>query len=167
MKSKFFLTALAAIFFYGCYETKNIPAVTGFDLERYLGKWYEIYRLPNRFEQGMSKVSAEYMMTPDGVCKVINRGIRDGVEKSITGFVRFSGKKDTGELEVSFFRPFYGRYRIIKLAPDYRYSVVTSGSKDYLWILSRTPRLSADDWAEITAFLKQNNFPVDKLIAGQ
>ena len=164
MKSKFFLTALAAIFFYGCYETKNIPAVTGFDLKRYLGKWYEIYRLPNRFEQGMSKVSAEYMMTQDGVCKVINRGIRDGVEKSITGFVRFSGKKDTGELEVSFFRPFYGDYKIILLEKDYSAAIVTSGTMDYLWILSRTKNISPEKKKSYTAFLRQCGFPIEKLM---
>lgn len=167
MKSKFFLTALAAIFFYGCYETKNIPAVTGFDLKRYLGKWYEIYRLPNHFEQGLGNVSAEYTLNPDGSCKVINQGVRDGQIESVSGFVRFAGAEDVGELEVSFFRPFYGRYRIIKLAPDYRYSVVTSSSMDYLWILSRTPKISDKDMSDIFAFLKRYNFAVDKLISGQ
>ncbi len=167
MKSKFFLMALTAIFFYGCYETKNIPAVTGFDLKRYLGKWYEIYRLPNHFEQGLGNVSAEYTLNPDGSCKVINQGVRDGQIESVSGFVRFAGAEDVGELEVSFFRPFYGRYRIIKLAPDYRYSVVTSSSMDYLWILSRTPKISDKDMSDIFAFLKRYNFAVDKLISGQ
>ena len=167
MKKRCFLTVLTAITFCGCFETENIPAVTDFDLSRYLGKWYEIYRLPNSFEQGMSDVYAEYSVADNGSYKVVNHGTRNGIKKSISGFVRFAGPADVGELEVSFFRPFYSRYRVIKLAPDYRYAVVTSGAKKYLWVLARTPQLSEDEKADIMAFLKDNNFPVDKLISGQ
>ena len=161
------LTAALMMLFTGCRNTGDIPAVSGFELNRYLGKWYEISRLPNRFERGMSGVTAEYFLASDGSCRVINRGIRQGKEKSVTGFVRFAGRQDTGELQVSFFRPFYGSYRVIKLAPDYRYSVVTSGSPDYLWILARKPHLSVTDAAEILAFLKKYGFQVNKLVPGQ
>ena len=156
---------LAAV---GCTSAASkIPAVTGFELEKYLGKWYEIARLPNWFEREMTDVSADYSRLPDGSLKVINRGIKNGKSKSVTGKLRFAGKNDTGELEVSFFTPFYSSYRIIKLAPDYRYSVVTSDSPDYLWILARKPYLSVTDAAEILAFLKKYGFQVNKLVPGQ
>ena len=160
MKWPVFLTC----FFLGGCGTLNIPAVSGFDLRKYSGSWYEIARLPNRFEEGMTQVSAEYTILPDGRCQVVNRGLRDGEWKSVKGWARFSEKNDTGDLEVSFFRPFYSRYRVIKLAPDYRFSVVIGADPGYLWILSRTPELSEKDMTEIITFLKSNAFPVEKMI---
>ncbi len=149
----------------GCHSMPSIPpAVSGFEIERYLGRWYEIARLPNWFEQGMSDISAEYSRLPDGSLLVVNRGIKSGKAKSISGKLRFAGRENSGELEVSFFRPFYNSYRIIKLAPDYRYSVVTSGNGKYLWILSRDRTLPESDFNEITAFLERHAFPIEKLI---
>jgi len=167
MKCGGWFAVLTAIFFTGCHGTKDIPAVTGFELNRYLGKWYEIARLPNWFERDMKQVSAEYFLDSDGSCRVINSGVRRGEKESVSGVIRFAGANDRGELEVSFFRPFYGSYRIIKLASDYRYSVVTSDSRDLLWILARKPQLSVEDMAEITLFLHEYKFPVNKLISGQ
>ena len=158
---------LSMMIFAGCRSVQDIPAVDGFVLDKYLGKWYEIYRLPNWFESGMSQVSAEYFLLENGNIRVINRGIKDGMVKTVYGYARFRDRKDSGELEVSFFRPFYAAYRIIKLAPDYRYSVVVSANKKYLWILSRNPQLSQSDRFEIFSFLKKQKFPVEKLIEGQ
>ena len=158
-----FLLAVA-----GCRSTLPvIPAVSGFEVDKYLGKWYEICRLPNWFERDMSRVSAEYFRSPDGSLRVINRGSKNGVAKSVSGFIRFAGSSDIGELQVSFFRPFYADYRIIKLAPDYRYSVVTSRDGTLLWVLSRTAQLAESDQAEIMDFLRKHAFPVEKLITGQ
>ena len=77
-----FLLVLAG----GCMSgrsTEKIPAVTGFELPRYLGAWYEIARLPHRFERGMDRVTAEYTQNPDGTVKVVNRGFRDGVDHQL------------------------------------------------------------------------------------
>lgn len=167
MKRNLLMIVLAAMFGSGCRGVPVIPVVSGFEVEKYLGKWYEISRLPNWFEKGMTDVSVEYFLLENGTIKVVNRGIRDGEEKSITGYARFVGRSDSGDLEVSFFRPFYSPYRIIKLAPDYRYSVVTSADEEYLWILSRTPELTEKDQAEIHHFLFSHGFPVDSLISGQ
>lgn len=165
MKILIFLLFLLA--FSGCKTPQAIPAVSGFETDKYLGQWYEIARLPNWFENGMSNVSAEYSRQPDNSLQVINRGMKNGKEKSVTGKIRQHGKSDTGELEVSFFWPFYASYRIIKLAPDYRYSVVMGDTPEYLWILSRTPHLAPADLQEIITFLETHGFPVDKLIFSQ
>ncbi|WP_288591751.1 lipocalin family protein [uncultured Victivallis sp.] len=157
-----FLLVLAG----GCMSgrsTEKIPAVTGFELPRYLGAWYEIARLPHRFERGMDRVTAEYTQNPDGTVKVVNRGFRDGVEHRAEGIAKFSGKPTVGELEVSFFRPFYGDYRIIQLDPEYRHAVVTSSTDDYLWILARTPQLPDDELLELVEYARKCGFATDRL----
>ena len=165
-----FLVLTAALGFCGCNShntTADIPAVKPFNITRYQGKWYEIARLPNRFERGMSHVTATYTLRPDGTVKVVNQGIQNGKLVSITGVARAKNSPADGELEVSFFRPFYSDYRIIKLAPDYRYSIVTGSSRRLLWILARQPELSAADKNTILEFLRQHRFPTGELIYSQ
>ena len=94
---------------------------------------------------------------------MVNRGERDGEQHVAEGVARFKGSSDIGELEVSFFRPFYGDYRIIRLAPDYRYAVVTSATQDYLWILARTPQLPDQERKELVEYAKSLGFPIEKL----
>ncbi|MBQ9502369.1 MAG: lipocalin family protein [Lentisphaeria bacterium] len=161
--TKYFL-APALLLLSGCSETVNIPAVTGFDAGRYMGTWYEIARLPNRFEKGMTEVSAEYSLRPDGGIKVVNSGMKDGEKRSVTGVAYPAGRKGEGLLKVSFFRPFYGAYRIIKLSPDYRYSVVTGSGMSYLWILARDRELPRRELEEIMAFLRAHRFAVKDLL---
>ncbi len=157
---------MSAMLLGGCVSpdsTRDIPSVTDFEAERYLGTWYEVARMPHRFEEGMSEVYAIYSPLPDDEIQVINSGVRDGKRRSIKGVARFRAAHDIGELEVSFFRPFYGGYRIILLEPDYSSAVVTSDTKNYLWILSRTTTLPE---ARITAYLTQLQswgFDVDRL----
>ena len=119
----------------GCASDRSIPAVEGLNLKQYMGTWYEIARLPNRFERGMSGVSADYSLLPGGEVKVVNRGTKNDHKKSITGVARTRSKSGSGELEVSFFKPFFNSYRIIKLGPDYRYSIVMGRNRQMLWVL--------------------------------
>ena len=159
-----YLLAPVFLLFAGCSESVRIPAVTGFDAERYMGTWYEIARLPNRFEKGMVEVSATYSLRPDGGIKVVNSGLKDGVRKSVTGVAYAAGEKGEGLLKVSFFRPFYGAYRIIKLSPEYRYSVVAGSDPSYLWILARERELPGRELDEIMTFLRVHGFSVEKLL---
>ena len=109
---------IAAAALSGCRNaesTASIPAVRPFDAERYLGTWYEIARLPHSFERDMTRVTAVYTARKDGGIDVLNSGWRDGEHRTARGRARFLGDSTVGELEVSFFGPFYGQYRIIKL----------------------------------------------------
>ncbi|MBQ7206183.1 MAG: lipocalin family protein [Lentisphaeria bacterium] len=165
MKNRiFFVFALVSGVLAGCSHPADIPAVTDFDAARYMGTWYEIARLPNRFEEGMTEVRAEYSPRPGGGIAVVNSGVKNGEKKSVTGVAYPAGKPGEGLLQVSFFRPFYGAYRIIKLAPDYRYSVVTGRDPSYLWILARERALPERDLEEILSFLRQKGFPAEKLL---
>ncbi len=122
----------------------NVSPITGFDVNRYLGTWYEIARFDHSFERGLERVSAEYTLRDDGGIKVVNRGFDTGKNewKEAVGKAYLVDRPDIGRLKVSFFGPFYGAYNIIDLnKKDYSYSLVCGPDKSYLWILARTPYL--------------------------
>ena len=152
----------------GCVHVpEGVTPVSGFDINRYLGKWYEIARLDHSFERGLENVSADYSLKDDGGVKVINRGYDPGKKqwKQAEGKASFVGESTIGQLKVSFFGPFYGGYNIIVLDKiGYSYSMVCGPDKSYLWILSRTPEMDA---AILKEFVKQANdfgFETDALV---
>ena len=142
-------------------STKNIPPVKNFDLPRYMGKWYEVARLPHAFEQGVTDACAEYTLLSDGTVKVVNSGVRRGKIVSVAGTARPTGIP--GELEVSFFRPFYGLYKIIYLNKDYTLAIVTSSTRDYVWILARKPVIDSAELAAALDLLHRWNYAVNLL----
>ena len=148
----------------GKKNTAGIPAVSGFNPQRYMGTWYEIARFPHVFEKGMSHVTAEYTLKDDGTIQVVNRGRReDGSASEIKGKAKIASSKGEGELKVSFFGPFYSPYRIIYLNENYTVAVVTSSTKDYLWILGREKVLLPDQKETCLKLMRDNGFEVEKL----
>jgi lipocalin len=120
---------------------KEIKPVSPFDLSRYLGKWYEIARLPAWFEKDMTHVTATYSLKKNGMVRVENAGQKNGKPKTAIGKAKFAGEPTVGHLKVAFFLFFYADYRIIELdTVNYQYAMVGS-SLDYLWILCREPKL--------------------------
>jgi apolipoprotein D and lipocalin family protein len=123
---------------------EGITPVSDFELDRYLGKWYEIARLDHRFERGLEQVTATYSMNEDGSVNIANGGfsLKENEWRDAEGRARFLGSSDIGHLEVSFFGPFYANYIIFELdKEDYQYAFVT-GNKNTLWLLSRAPHIS-------------------------
>lgn len=156
---------LALALLSGCAATKStddIPAVRNFDAARYMGTWHEIARLPKWFERGLNDVTATYSLHGEQL-RIVNRGVRDGEEKISTAVGKFAGEKDRGAFRVSFFRPFYGDYRIIWLATDYDLALVTSDDRSSLWILSRTKTLSADCREALVKMAREWGFDVAAL----
>jgi len=111
------------------------------ELERYLGRWYELGRYHNRFERGCEGVTAEYAMRSDGLIDVVNtcrEGAPDGPQRTSRGRARVVPGSGNAKLEVSFFGPFFiGDYWVLDRDDDYRWSIVGEPSGRYLWILSR------------------------------
>ncbi len=163
----FIVISLIWVYVSACNQeesTKNLVAVENFDLDKYLGDWYEIARLPHVFEKNMEYVKATYSLNSDGTVKVQNSGMKNGKAKSIVGIAKFKGAENIGDLQVSFFRPFWGQYKIIYLSEDYSLAIVTSSTKDYLWLLARTPEI---DEKLIDEFLKKAEtwgFDTEKII---
>jgi apolipoprotein D and lipocalin family protein len=160
------LTALA-VFLTACTGAPDgVEVVSGFDLNRYLGTWYEIARLDHSFERGLSNVTANYSLREDGGVKVVNRGY--DAEKNeweeTEGKAYFLGDENIGQLKVSFFGPFYGGYNVVELDSDYRYSLVAGPDRSYLWILARTPELDEATLERLVAKARELGFPTDELI---
>ncbi|MCQ2403046.1 MAG: lipocalin family protein [Lentisphaeria bacterium] len=144
-------------------STADLAPVRGFSLGKYLGTWHEIVRLPHRFEKDLDNVKAEYSLQENGQVTVVNSGKKNGVEQTVKGYVKFKDADDIGELRVSFFRPFYGDYKIIYLEPDYSLAIVTSSTRKYLWVLSRRPSISDEKLAECLAKIRNWGFDVSRL----
>lgn len=136
MKRNMLLWILVMFTALSCTARKvdNTP-VPSLDLQRYLGKWYEIARYDHSFERGIYFPIATYSMDSDGSIRVVNTGIRKGKTKISVG--RAKTTDTAGLLRVSFFEPFYSDYRVLMLTDDYRNALVGSSSSKYLWILSR------------------------------
>lgn len=145
--------------------------VPSFDPTQYVGTWYEIARLDNRFEKGLEQVTAQYSIEADGTLKVVNRGFnaKKNDWSEAVGKAKFVDAANTdgtrtGRLKVSFFGPFYGEYNILELdKPYYNYALVSSG-RDYLWILSRTPQLTYPIKQHLMAKAKALGFATDQLL---
>lgn len=129
----------------GCLGVpEGATPVGNFDVQRYLGKWYEIARLDHRFERGLSRVTAEYSQRDDGGIRVINRGYNaeKGAWSEAEGKAYFVESPEVGMLKVSFFGPFYGAYNVIALDREhYQWAMIVGPDTSYLWILARHPEL--------------------------
>lgn len=159
---------MAMGFLFGCTAPpEGIRPVTGFDIERYLGVWYEIARLDHRFERGMTDVSATYSPRDDGGIDVLNRGFdpASGKWKEARGRAYFTGSDDQGSLKVSFFGPFYGGYNVIALDREaYDYAMVCGPNRSYLWILARGSHLAPETTQRLVEQAKSLGFDTDQLI---
>jgi apolipoprotein D and lipocalin family protein len=144
----------------------NVRAVDGFDARRYVGAWYEIARLENRFEKGLENVTATYGLRPDGGLTVVNRGYdpKKGRWSEASGRAYFVGAPTHGRLKVSFFGPFYGAYNVIALDEKYGWSLVCGKDHAYLWILSRTPRLPEPVVEQLVGTANGLGFRTDELL---
>lgn len=142
---KLFFALLLTMVLTGCGGMPDkVRPVENFELNRYLGKWYEIARLDHSFERGLENVTAEYSLREDGGVKVINRGYspEKGKWKEAEGKAYFVDSKTQGYLKVSFFGPFYGSYVIFDLDKEnYEYAFISGPDTSYLWLLARKPNV--------------------------
>jgi len=144
-----------------------LRVVSFVDLKRYVGKWYEIARYPNRFQNGCVGTTATYTIRKDGKIDVLNqcrKGTLDGEISSVKGTARVVDNKTNAKLKVSFFWPFSGHYWIIDLGENYDYAVVGHPDRKYLWILSRSPKMDEKIYNLILEKLKLQFYDTSKLI---
>lgn len=163
-----YVSSLLLLLFGGCTSLPtNLEPLQPFEINRYLGTWYEIARLDHSFERGLSHVSAQYNLLDDGAIEVINKGYLKEEDrwKQATGKAKFVSGADTGHLKVSFFGPFYSSYVILDLdRAAYQYALVCGPTRDYLWILARQPQLDPHKTQELVSAAAAMGFEVDELI---
>jgi len=148
-------------------KPEGVVAVKDFELERYLGKWYEIARLDHSFERGLDNISAEYSLRDDDGVKVINSGFsqEDNAWEQAEGKAYFVDSTNNGHLKVSFFGPFYGSYVIFELdRKNYQYAFVSGPNTSYLWLLSRTPQVDQEILDRFKKRSQKLGFDTSKLI---
>ena len=160
----FFLLCLLS----GCLGLpEGVHPVKEFDINRYLGRWYEIARLDHPFERGLVRVTAEYSLRDDSGMKVLNTGfsLAENRWKKAEGKAYFVRGQDEGYLKVSFFGPFYGSYVVFELdKEDYQYAFVSSNDTSYLWLLARSPTVSKGLLDRFVKRSKALGFDTDSLI---
>ena len=148
-------------------QSPPLQVVSHVDLNRYLGTWYEIARIPHRFQEGCFASRATYTLLEDGKIGVLNqcyKGSLQGELSSAKGKAWVVDKETNAKLKVSFFWPFTGDYWIIDLGENYEYAVVGHPSRTYLWILSRTPEMDEALYNRLLDKLQKQSYDTNKLI---
>jgi len=161
------LLIMSLLLFLGCKNYKPLETVASVDVEKYMGKWYEISTIPQRFQKGCHCTTAEYSLTEKGYVKVKNSCKKDSVDgplSQIEGKAFIVKNSNNSKLQVQFFWPMKAKYWIIDLAPDYSYAVVGHPNRKYLWILSRTPQMDESIYQQIINNLKEKDYNTDLLV---
>lgn len=156
-----------SFFAFGGCTNQPLATVSELDLTRYSGQWYEIARLPNRFEADLKCITANYTLREDGKVDVINRGVNitdQSKTSEATGYAKMPDSEVPGVLKVTFFWPFFGDYYIIDLDPNYQWSLVGSPDRDYLWILARESQLDQSTVNSLVKKAQDAGFDTSKLI---
>ncbi|HOI30420.1 MAG TPA: lipocalin family protein [Melioribacteraceae bacterium] len=163
----FSLSFLSIILLFGCSAANYPPldVVKKVDIDRYLGKWYEIARLPFSQQEGCSCTTAEYELIDSTTIRVINKCIKEGELDDATGKAFVVEGSNNAKLRVQFFWPFRGDYWVIELDEEnYQYAIVGTPSRKYLWILSRTPRMDEEIYNSLIKKAGDKGFDISKLI---
>jgi apolipoprotein D and lipocalin family protein len=167
-KTHLCLLALLPLLLTACLGMPDgVKPVNNFELEKYLGTWYEIARLDHSFERGLDNVTAQYSKRDDGGVRVINRGYsaKKGEWKEAEGKAFFVGDQDQGYLKVSFFGPFYGSYVVFELEQEgYQYAFISGPDRSYLWLLARTPEISDETMRLFEQRARSLGFKLEDLI---
>ncbi|WP_432713852.1 lipocalin family protein, partial [Pedobacter sp.] len=164
-----FGTLVASSLLFSCSSVslpKGASAVSPFDKDKYLGKWYEIARLDFKYEKNLDNVTANYTLKDDGSIRVDNRGYdytKNEWKESI-GKAKFVEEPTVGRLKVSFFGPFYAAYNVIAIDKDYQNALVVGNSTKYMWILSRTKTIPDAVKADYLQQAKAIGVDIDALV---
>lgn len=153
---------LAACVYNAGRDTLDRSTVANFNLQDFMGRWYEIARFDHRFERGMTNVTADYTLQSDGMVEVVNEGDRAGKLHRSVG--RAKTTPQSGRLRVSFFWLFYSDYNVLEMGDGGEWALVGSRSPQYLWILSRTPTLPDSTIKYIVGQAAKRGYNVNNLI---
>lgn len=173
--------ALAAVFsvFSGCsplagkaVESSPLTPIASLDVRRYMGEWYEIAKYPNWFQSKCaSETSARYTLRADGTVEVVNRCRREnGQWDEVAGTARQIGAADSPTLQVRFAPAWlswlpsvWGNYWVIELDEAYSLAAISEPTREYLWILARTPTVEAEAYRSLLRRLEEKGFDLSRI----
>ena len=167
-KTPIFLILILIIF--SCRSNKQVidkTTVKELDVAKYMGTWYEIARFQHSFEKDLVGVTATYKLLDDGKIDVINAGYKntlDGKYKEANGKAKIPNPNKPGKLKVAFFLFFYAEYNVLKLDENYQFALVGSSTPNYLWILSRTPKMDESTYQMLVNEAEQRGYDTSKLV---
>lgn len=165
------LILFSVLFICSCTKTNSQmidkTTVKELDLNRYLGKWYEIARFPHSFEKDLVGVTATYRLKDDGKIEVLNQGFKntlDGEQSKAVGKAKIPNKPEPGKLKVAFFWIFYADYFVLELDNEnYQYAMIGSSSDKYFWILGRTPQMDPATYNMLLEKAHKRGYNLEKL----
>ncbi|MBL0725462.1 MAG: lipocalin family protein [Alphaproteobacteria bacterium] len=161
---KFFLfTSCISILLVGC--SKKHSVVSDFDMDRYLGRWYEIARTDDVFQKDCINTTSTYSLKKKSHISAVDSCLLpNGQTRIVKGALMFATPDKTkGALKVSFVKPFYSNYNIRFLAPDYSYAIITDGKSKHLRLISRIPKVSNAMQYAMLKNIESLNFKIEKL----
>lgn len=169
MKNKIFFPTILTItvFVSSCASIpKKANPITNFQVNRYLGTWYEIARFDFRFEKDLDNTIAQYSLEKNGNVKVLNSGYNYKTKewKSANGIAKFRGDKNIAALKVSFFGPFYAGYNVLAIDDHYQYALIAGKNLDYLWILSRKKSIPDNVKGNFLKIARDIGYDISRLI---
>lgn len=133
------------------------------DLDKFQGKWHEVAHLARPMQQDCTGTTATYTRQADGTLAVVHEcTLTTGEYRGATAVARVVDAKTPAKWDIDF-GGHRGDYWIVEVAPDYRYAVVGHPSRDYLWILSRSPSMDPNDLQTVLAHAKDKSFDVSRL----
>lgn len=153
-------------------ETQIVRSVDHLEISKYMGTWYEIAKFPNWFQRKCARnTQATYRLLGSQQIEVLNQCVTAGDERiQAVGLARPRANGLPAQLEVRFapswlgWLPFtWGDYWVLDLDADYQLAAVGDPSRNYLWILSRAPQLSASDYSALTQRLTLMGFDIKRL----
>ena len=166
-KSYLLLLGAALLAGVGCSAQRgqiDRTTVSSLDLNRYMGRWFEIARFDHRFERNLEQCEAYYRLQPEGRILVENTGINAITGRRKTSHGKAHAGKRPGQLRVAFFGFFYSDYNILALDEAYQWALIGSSSPDYLWILARTPQLPQSTLDMIIDIARQRGYNTSRLL---
>lgn len=161
MRLRIMITALATLL--GCSAPTPLPSVDSVDLTRYQGRWYVWARFDHRFERGCSCSVAEYTVEADRV-RVVNYCHEDGSWRTIEGTAFPVAGTNNAQLEVQFFWPFRGDYYVMALDSAYGHVLVGTPSRDYMWMMGRSPNVDETVFNQLSAIAASRGFDTTRLM---
>ena len=163
------LAAAASVLTTACAASPADPpeVASKIEIHRYLGTWHEIARLPFSRQEGCAGTTATYSLRDDGALEVVNRcrdGGLDGEERRAVGKAWVVDSTSNAKLKVQFFWPFQGDYWVLDVDPGYRWALVGTPDRRYLWILSRSATVDAELYRDLVTRAEAKGYPVERLI---